>query len=61
MAYNYHLAVRINQKRIGLGWAGLDLMAKVGFDPRQSIDLWQNMAKAMEGYTLVVNKPNCKI
>jgi hypothetical protein len=36
-------------------------MAKVGFDPRQSIDLWQNMAKAMEGYTLVVNKPNCKI
>jgi predicted Zn-dependent protease len=45
----------------GLDWTGLDLMAKAGFDPRQSIDLWQNMAKAMEGYTLVVNKPNCKI
>jgi predicted Zn-dependent protease len=25
---------------------GLDLMAKAGFDPQQSIDLWQNMAKA---------------
>jgi predicted Zn-dependent protease len=24
---------------------GLDLMAKAGFDPRQSINLWQNMAK----------------
>jgi hypothetical protein len=45
----------------GLGWIGLDLMAKAGFDPRQSIDLWQNMAKAIEGYTLVVNKPSCKI
>lgn len=25
---------------------GLDLMAKAGFDPRQSVPLWQNMAKA---------------
>lgn len=25
---------------------GLDLMAKAGFDPRESIQLWQNMAKA---------------
>jgi predicted Zn-dependent protease len=25
---------------------GLDLMAKAGFDPRQSINLWENMAKA---------------
>jgi predicted Zn-dependent protease len=25
---------------------GLDLMAKAGFDPRESIALWQNMAKA---------------
>jgi predicted Zn-dependent protease len=25
---------------------GLKLMAKAGFDPRQSINLWQNMAKA---------------
>ena len=25
---------------------GLDLMAKAGFEPRQSINLWQNMAKA---------------
>lgn len=25
---------------------GLDLMAKAGFDPRQSVNLWQNMAKA---------------
>lgn len=24
---------------------GLDLMAKAGFDPRQSVDLWQNMAE----------------
>jgi predicted Zn-dependent protease len=70
---------------------GLDLMAKAGFDPRQSIDLWQNMAKAsgdnrqpellsthplpttridnlannmskaMQDYTSVVNKPRCKI
>lgn len=24
---------------------GLDLMARAGFDPRQSIDLWQNMAR----------------
>lgn len=28
---------------------GLDLMAKAGFDPRQSIDLWKNMAKAGGG------------
>ena len=25
---------------------GLDLMAKAGFDPRQSVNLWQNMAQA---------------
>lgn len=25
---------------------GLELMAKSGFDPRQSVNLWQNMAKA---------------
>ena len=25
---------------------GIDLMAKAGFDPRQSVNLWQNMAKA---------------
>jgi predicted Zn-dependent protease len=25
---------------------GLDLMAKAGFDPRQSVNLWQNMAAA---------------
>lgn len=24
---------------------GLDLMARAGFDPRQSVDLWQNMAE----------------
>lgn len=28
---------------------GLDLMAKAGFDPRESIALWQNMAKAGGG------------
>ncbi len=28
---------------------GLELMAKAGFDPRQSIDLWKNMAKAAGG------------
>ncbi|RJX75499.1 M48 family peptidase [Vibrio sinensis] len=28
---------------------GLDLMAKSGFDPNQSIDLWKNMAKASNG------------
>lgn len=28
---------------------GLELMAKSGFDPRQSIDLWKNMAKASGG------------
>ena len=69
---------------------GLDLMAKAGFDPQQSINLWENMAqasgdnrqpellsthplpstriqnlannmpKAMQGYGLAVNKPNCK-
>ncbi|HEX9814288.1 MAG TPA: M48 family metalloprotease, partial [Myxococcota bacterium] len=27
----------------------LDLMAKAGFDPRESIALWQNMAKAGGG------------
>lgn len=25
---------------------GLDLMARAGFDPRQSVNLWQNMARA---------------
>ncbi|WP_299073499.1 M48 family metallopeptidase [uncultured Paraglaciecola sp.] len=28
---------------------GLDLMAKAGFDPQQSINLWQKMAKASGG------------
>ncbi|MCK4840308.1 MAG: M48 family metallopeptidase [Methylococcales bacterium] len=28
---------------------GLDLMAKAGFDPRQSINLWQKMAQASKG------------
>ncbi len=28
---------------------GLELMAKSGFDPRQSVNLWQNMAAASEG------------
>lgn len=28
---------------------GLDLMAKAGFDPRQSIDLWKKMDQASEG------------
>jgi predicted Zn-dependent protease len=28
---------------------GIDLMAKAGFDPRQSINLWQNMAAASGG------------
>jgi len=28
---------------------GLDLMAKAGFDPRQSINLWQKMAQASNG------------
>ncbi|CCN50074.1 putative Peptidase M48 [Vibrio nigripulchritudo MADA3029] len=28
---------------------GLDLMAKAGFDPRQSVELWKNMAKASKG------------
>lgn len=28
---------------------GLDLMAKAGFDPQQSISLWENMAKAGGG------------
>jgi len=28
---------------------GLDLMAKAGFDPRQSIALWQNMGRAGNG------------
>ncbi len=28
---------------------GLDLMAKAGFDPRQSVPLWQNMKKAGGG------------
>ena len=28
---------------------GLELMAKAGFDPRESVTLWQNMAKASGG------------
>lgn len=28
---------------------GLDLMARAGFDPKQSIELWKNMAKASDG------------
>lgn len=28
---------------------GLELMAKAGFDPKQSIELWKNMAKASNG------------
>jgi len=28
---------------------GLDLMAKAGFDPQQSVNLWQNMGKASGG------------
>jgi len=28
---------------------GLDLMARAGFDPRQSVSLWENMAAASEG------------
>ncbi|WJG08649.1 M48 family metallopeptidase [Aliiglaciecola sp. LCG003] len=28
---------------------GLDLMARAGFDPRQSVNLWQNMDKASGG------------
>ncbi|MGB2079506.1 MAG: M48 family metallopeptidase [Vibrio sp.] len=28
---------------------GLELMSKAGFDPNQSVDLWQNMAKASTG------------
>lgn len=30
---------------------GLDIMAKAGFDPKQSITLWQKMAKASKGKT----------
>ena len=28
---------------------GLELMAKAGFDPRQSVELWKNMARANSG------------
>lgn len=28
---------------------GLDLMARAGFDPRESVDFWQNMQQASEG------------
>jgi len=28
---------------------GLDLMGRAGFDPRQSVELWQNMARASQG------------
>jgi predicted Zn-dependent protease len=28
---------------------GLDLMAEAGFDPRQSVDLWENMAASRSG------------
>ncbi|USD44095.1 M48 family metallopeptidase [Vibrio sp. SCSIO 43135] len=30
---------------------GLELMAKSGFDPKQSVELWKNMAKASGGNT----------
>lgn len=30
---------------------GLDLMAKAGFDPKESVALWQNMSKAGSGAT----------
>ena len=28
---------------------GLDLMGRAGFDPRQSVELWKNMARASRG------------
>jgi predicted Zn-dependent protease len=31
---------------------GLDLMAQAGFDPRESVSLWQNMAQASQGQSL---------
>jgi predicted Zn-dependent protease len=30
---------------------GLDLMARAGFDPRESVTLWENMARAAGGAT----------
>ncbi|MGO3301176.1 MAG: M48 family metallopeptidase, partial [Pseudoalteromonas sp.] len=30
---------------------GLDLMAQAGFDPKESVTLWQNMSKAGSGQT----------
>src|SRR5690554_1074986 len=30
-------------------YIGLELMAKAGFDPQQSVALWQNMARAAQG------------
>lgn len=33
---------------------GLDLMAKAGFEPRQSVNLWQNMAAAGSGGNLEI-------
>lgn len=33
---------------------GLDLMAKAGFEPRQAVNLWQNMAAAGSGGTLEI-------
>ena len=30
---------------------GLDLMAKAGFEPRQAVNLWQNMAAASSNNT----------
>jgi predicted Zn-dependent protease len=32
---------------------GIDLMAKAGFDPRQSINLWQRMSQATQGQQTV--------
>ncbi|MGR9087712.1 MAG: M48 family metallopeptidase [Gammaproteobacteria bacterium] len=32
---------------------GLELMAKAGFDPRQSINLWQKMSQAVQGQQTV--------
>ena len=34
---------------------GLELMAKAGFDPTQSVELWKNMAKASGA----ANRPIC--
>ena len=33
-------------------WFGLDIMADAGFDPQQSVTLWENMAAASKGQPL---------